>query len=92
MTARDFAYFLQGLFEIGKPTALDAEQTDLIRRHLAMVFIHEIDPSMGPKEHQEKLNEAHAGAPSLSVEKPSPLYGPPEKLGGYGPNGVMYRC
>lgn len=30
-------------------------------RHLNMVFVHEIDPSMGPPAHQAKLNDAHEG-------------------------------
>lgn len=58
MTSRDFCYWLQGLFEIGKPKTLDAEQIALIQAHLNMVFLHEIDPSF-PKEQQEALNKAH---------------------------------
>lgn len=42
---------------------LTAEQTTVIRRHLDMVFVHEIDPSMGPQSHQDKLNEIHNPAP-----------------------------
>jgi hypothetical protein len=61
MTSRDFVYWMQGLFELDAPKALDERQTDLIKRHLAMVFIHEIDPSMGGPEHQQKLTEAHGG-------------------------------
>lgn len=71
MTSRDFCYWLQGFFEIqhSGPVApepapryqLSDHQVDLIRKHLAMVFIHEIDPSMGPKPHQDKLSESHAG-------------------------------
>ena len=60
MTSRDFVYFLQGLFELGNPTSLDERQTELIRKHLALVFKHEIDPSMGGAEHQADLNTIHA--------------------------------
>lgn len=59
MTSRDFCYWLQGLFELGEPQSLDAKQTELVKRHLAMVFIHEIDPSAGPPEKQSELNAAH---------------------------------
>lgn len=59
MNSREFAYWLQGVFELGKPVSFDAAQTESIRRHLAMVFLHEIDPSAGPPEVQKKLNEAH---------------------------------
>jgi hypothetical protein len=76
MTSRDFCYWLQGLFELGEPQSLDAKQTELVRRHLAMVFIHEIDPSAGPPEKQAALNAAHVPA----WQKPD------------GPEGVKARC
>jgi len=60
MTARDFAYWLQGFFELNesKPgTGLSDEQTATIARHLAMVFRHEIDPSFG--KDKEALQEIH---------------------------------
>ena len=61
MTSRDFAYWLQGFFEISVTDALtmNAEQVTMVRKHLAMVFVHEIDPSMGDKPHQDKLNNLH---------------------------------
>lgn len=61
MKSRDFCYWLQGLFELGKPTTLNEEQTTAIKQHLAMVFKHEIDPSMGDKEHQATLDNIHSG-------------------------------
>lgn len=45
MNARDFAYWLQGAFELCDPKTLDEKQTDLIKRHLNLVFLHDIDPS-----------------------------------------------
>jgi hypothetical protein len=65
MQSRDFVYWLQGLFELAEPLTLNKKQTELIRKHLAMVFIHEIDPSMGDEAHQGKLNTVHN-----SVEMP----------------------
>lgn len=70
MTAVNFAYWLQGYFELlhaGKfpPDAavslkgLSAEQTETVRRHLAMVFVHDIDPKAGDAASQEKLNGLH---------------------------------
>ena len=77
MTSRDFCFWLQGVFEIAKPQVLDAAQTELIKRHLALVFKHEIDPSAGSSAHQGELNEIH------SPFKPSPT----------GPLGEMvFRC
>lgn len=61
MTSRDFAYFLQGMFELTDTKTLNEKQTDLIKRHLALVFKHEIDPSIGGDKHQEELNQIHNG-------------------------------
>lgn len=45
MKSRDFCYWLQGFFEItGHATQLRAQQTEIIQRHLALVFKHDIDP------------------------------------------------
>ena len=85
MTSRDFAYWLQGLFELGNPKALDENQTDLIKRHLAMVFVHEIDPSAGGPKEQAVLNEIHKVASAVEA-------GPSPKIGGHGPGGTVYRC
>lgn len=67
MTSRDFCYWLQGYFEINEvpraepfdTAALSKEQVACIKKHLALVFVHEIDPSAGPPEHQKKLDEIH---------------------------------
>lgn len=65
MTSRDFCYWLHGFFELQAATSpanarLTAEQSDVVRRHLAMVFAHEIDPQAGGKEVQKKMNEIHS--------------------------------
>ena len=46
MTSRDFCYWLQGYFEISGQKEISEAQTDMIKRHLALVFKHEIDPSI----------------------------------------------
>jgi hypothetical protein len=61
MTSRDFVYWLQGYFELAPSQALSVEQTELIRRHLSMVFKHEIDPGAGSVEHQAELTALHSG-------------------------------
>lgn len=66
MKAVEFCYWLQGLFEVGEPQTLNAKQTDLIKRHLNMVFEHEIDPSY-PAEQQKALNALHNKPPKKSV-------------------------
>ena len=60
MKATEFCYWLQGMFELAEPKALDEQQTELIRRHLAMAFQHDIDKRPSPQD-QEKLNHLHAG-------------------------------
>lgn len=71
MTSRDLVYWLQGYFEIlGESKPLTVEQADCIKRHLAMVFRHEIDPSMGDKKHQEELTKIHNIWPNDAVFMP----------------------
>ena len=60
MKAVEFCYWLQGLFELGEPASLTAQQTATVKKHLDMVFIHEIDPSYPPQQ-QDDLTAAHQG-------------------------------
>ncbi len=62
MTSRDFAYWLQGFFEISNAQTLNPTQTEMVKKHLNLVFIHEIDPSINNQHSQEvveKMNEIH---------------------------------
>ena len=64
MTSREFAYWLQGFFEISKENPnfsgeLNSAQVKMIEKHLSLVFVHEIDNSYGNKEHTDKLNKIH---------------------------------
>lgn len=78
MKAHEFCYWLQGLFELASPEALSAEQTATIKRHLDMVFIHDIDPKY-PAAEQSALNDAHNAKPA--------------KIGGHDPiTGAVFRC
>jgi hypothetical protein len=61
MTSRDFCYWLQGYFEVSEPKEISEKETQMIKKHLALVFKHEIDPSMGDEKHQEELNNIHGG-------------------------------
>lgn len=75
MKARDFCYWLQGLFELQDPASLTEAQTRLIKAHLNMVFTHEIDPSF-PTEQQSALDAAHA-AGKTTITKPAPAKAKP---------------
>lgn len=88
MTSRDFAYWLQGLFELGNPKSLDERQTDLVKRHLAMVFVHEIDPSSGGPAKQSALDAIHG----IGQQQPTPAQAQVAHIGGEGPGGVKFRC
>lgn len=66
MTSREFCYWLQGYFEIvrahepgNRAPALTDRQTEMVRKHLALVFKHEIDQSYGDEKHQAELNAIH---------------------------------
>ncbi len=67
MTARDFAYWLNGYFELAQPTSASAEVLDQIKKHLSLVFVHEIDPSHGGPKVQATLNAIHNGQPHLNT-------------------------
>ncbi len=61
MTSRDFAYWLQGFFEITSPNGetvgdLNHKQVSIIKKHLDMVFEHEIDPSFPDRERLEAIH------------------------------------
>lgn len=59
MTSQSFCYWLQGYLEVSKPKTISKEEVDMIQKHLNLVFVHEIDPSMGNKIEQNKLNNIH---------------------------------
>lgn len=60
MHARDFCFWLQGFFEVANPDGMTREQVSMVKRHLALVFKHEIDPAMGDAQHQTALNDIHS--------------------------------
>lgn len=66
MKAENFCYWLQGYFEISgvDGDTMTTEKIECIRKHLALVFKHDIDPKQGSPEHQAELNEIH-NPPSL---------------------------
>jgi hypothetical protein len=89
MTSRDFCFWLQGFFEVPKPKELTPEQTEMIKKHLSLVFIHEIDPSMGAAPHQAALNEAHADEKHVTTKDQKDLAA---ALGFVPDSNTVYRC
>lgn len=72
MTSRDFVYWLQGHLELSEAELLTSNQLKIIRNHLNMVFLHEIDPSMGDAAHQANLTAVHDGRVPATPGKPTP--------------------
>jgi len=47
MNSLEFAYWLQGFFELANPKTLNETQVQIIREHLDMVFDKKTTTSMG---------------------------------------------
>lgn len=46
MGSKEFVFWLQGFFELSEPNKpLTMEQVQIIKNHLKLVFLYEIDPS-----------------------------------------------
>lgn len=96
MTSRDSCYWLQGFFELRAATpelerGLDGNQTQMICRHLELVFKHEIDPSAGSAAHQLGLNQLHNAQQAYCgpEKKPDTI---PSWQQGPRPDGSQVRC
>jgi len=59
MTSTNFCYFLQGYLELSDPKTISKEELTRIKGHLRLAFRDDIDPSMGNKLYQDKLNKIH---------------------------------
>jgi hypothetical protein len=61
MKSRDFAYWLQGFFELSESRNLSEKQVKMIKSHLDLVFVHEIDPQEELESGKTKveLNQIH---------------------------------
>ena len=67
MKSTEFAYWLQGFFELSETNSLSERQTEIIKNHLKLVFKYEIDPSYSddPKVLNE-LQDIHDGKDKLN--------------------------
>ncbi len=62
MTSKDFVFWLQGTFELGGIKTLNEEQVQMIKNHLKLVFLYEIDPSYSEdKRVQQIFQNIHDG-------------------------------
>ena len=84
MTSRDFAFWLQGYLELsdgGRKSPLSGAQVETVARHLALVFIHEIDPSLKAanarlEEMKQKIHDGALDGLNPIVWDPSSPFGP----------------
>lgn len=62
MNTIDFCFWLQGYFEISGKSEISKEQAEIIKNHLNLVFLHEIDPlrETQTKTTVKSLNNAHS--------------------------------
>lgn len=90
MTSVGFCYWLQGFFEIKNANLeakeLSKQQVEMIEKHLNLVFVHEIDPSMGNEYEQDKLNAIHNQLDNSGGSDGA--WKPGKKL----PGGAIARC
>lgn len=61
MNSVDFCFWLQGHFELSETDELTEQQVQTIKKHLHLVFKHEIDPARdkGDKTVAQALNNIH---------------------------------
>jgi hypothetical protein len=67
LKSESFIYWLQGYAELaGESGGLSEAQWKCVKAHLALVFRHEIDPSMGDEKHQAELDKIHGQGMSVN--------------------------
>lgn len=93
MTARDFCYWLQGLFELQNPEQLNEKQTKLVKQHLNLVFFHEIDPSHSddPKV-QGAMQAVHDGVDVNELRQRLEKLEPPPRSRSRSRSPNTYKC
>jgi hypothetical protein len=64
-TPQEFCLWLGGYLDAFEGSSLAPSNIEAIKTKLDGVFIHSIDPAMGPADHQQNLSEAHQGSTTL---------------------------
>jgi hypothetical protein len=70
MKAAEFCYWLQGYFELSEKSALSEEQGEMVKRHLGLVFKHELDAPDPTGE----LQALHDGTAPIKLNPAAPVY------------------
>lgn len=66
MTSRDFAYWLQGFFEVSNQKTITEEQTTVIKNHLNLVFKHEIDKQYKEGDGTQEVHDGKKPEPNTN--------------------------
>lgn len=85
MNAENFCYWLMGYFELHGAVGMGADQTKCVKRHLDLVFVHDLDP----RAVTEKLQEIHDGPPKEELPPIGEPYHDAPPIGG---GDIKYRC
>ena len=81
MTSKDFAYWLQGFFEIAEEKEITPRQVEIIKNHLKLVFYYDIDKSYGvDQKTSETMQAIHDGN--------HPIISPPKRK----PGDLIVKC
>lgn len=94
MTSVQFAYWLQGFFELSDAnTPLTEKQVQTIKNHLKLVFLHEIDPSYSDDPTvQQIFQNIHDGKQPLYNVKIESNVKPVKQPIQYGSSDVKIKC
>lgn len=73
MQSRDFCYWLQGFFELSDQSdEITAKQAIIIKRHLDLVFAHELRPTSRDKPAPAPRTRPSPPVPDPAVPAPMP--------------------
>jgi hypothetical protein len=62
MRSTEFAYWLQGFFELSETNEITPRQVEIIKNHLKLVFYYDIDKSYGvDQKTSETMQAIHDG-------------------------------
>jgi hypothetical protein len=78
MTPRDFAYWLQGFFEVSNAKDLSQDQVATIKNHLNLVFLHDIDKQYKEGDNSQAVHDGFKEQNPHLFQKPT--------------NGITVRC
>lgn len=81
MRSTEFAYWLQGFFELSETNEITPRQVEIIKNHLKLVFYYDIDKSYNvDQKTSETMQSIHDGT--------HPIISPPKRK----PGDLIVKC